>query len=417
MLGQAVNTATWALDLVALRGMRRVGGRRASATASTLHGMPEVHRLSRRDARRIAVTAQALTKRRPSDLFDVVRRLTMLQLDLTSAVAPSADLVLWSRLGTGYDPEDLANALAGQELIELRGMIRPPEDIALFTAEMAAWPEPGRGPHGELKDWEVEIAEWVRDNDECRRDVLEHLRADGPLPTAELPDTIVRPWRSSGWNNNKTVSMLLDKMVQRGEVAVSAREGRKQLWDLAERVYPDDPPVPLEETFVRRAERRLSALGIARATGTEIPGEQNTVGEVGERASIDSVRGEWRVDPAYLPGNADGIDAFEGRAALLSPLDRLVFDRKRMTEIFDFDYQLEMYKPAAKRRWGYYALPVLYGDRLVGKLDATADRKEGVLRVDALHEDQPFAKTMRTAVEREIRDLAAWLGLEVLRLG
>ena len=93
---------------------------------------------------------------------------------------------------------------------------------------------------------------------------------------------------------------------------------------------------------------------------------------------------------------------FSGRAALLSPLDRLVYDRKRMVELFEFDYQLEMYKPAAKRRWGYWAMPILYGDRLVGKLDATADPKAGVLRVDAIHQDVPFSAAMAKAVDREI---------------
>ena len=99
---------------------------------------------------------------------------------------------------------------------------------------------------------------------------------------------------------------------------------------------------------------------------------------------------------------------------MLSPLDRLVFDRKRMSEIFEFDYQLEMYKPAAQRRWGYWAMPVLYGDRLVGKVDATTDLRQGVLRVDAIHQDVPFTKTMAAKVTRELTDLAAWLDVELL---
>ena len=100
---------------------------------------------------------------------------------------------------------------------------------------------------------------------------------------------------------------------------------------------------------------------------------------------MDGVRGEWRVDPSLLDL------PFEGRAALLSPMDRLLHDRKRMTEIFEFDYVLEMFKPVAARRWGYYALPVLVGDRLVGKLDATAGRE--VLQVHALHLDDPCPPT------------------------
>ncbi|HEX8305798.1 MAG TPA: crosslink repair DNA glycosylase YcaQ family protein [Jatrophihabitans sp.] len=132
------------------------------------------------------------------------------------------------------------------------------------------------------------------------------------------------------------------------------------------------------------------------------------VGEVGEPAVIEGVRGQWRVDPALLgqPFRGDG-------AALLSPLDRLVYDRKRMAELFEFDYQLEVFKPVAKRRRGYYALPILYGDRLVAKVDATADRAAGALRVDAIHQDVPFGKTMASAAHREVKDLARWLDLDL----
>ncbi|MDT4981335.1 MAG: uncharacterized protein QOG07_3214, partial [Pseudonocardiales bacterium] len=144
-----------------------------------------------------------------------------------------------------------------------------------------------------------------------------------------------------------------------------------------------------------------------RMKGPECPVEPGDVSEVGEPAVVEGVKGTWRVDPAQLG------QPFNGRAALLSPIDRLVYDRKRMEELFEFDYQLEMYKPAAKRRWGYFALPILYGDRLVGKVDATADHKSGVLRVDAVHQDVPFIKTVARAIDREINDLAHWLELEL----
>ena len=361
-----------------------------------------VHKLSRQDARRIAVRAQLLDGHRPTELLDVVRHLTMLQLSPTDAVAPSADLVAWSRLGSRYSRLELKNALEGRALLELLGMIRPSEDLALYRAQMAEWP--GRG---ELRDWRHHVAGWVRANDACRLDILDRLCSSGPLPTRELPDTCKVPWESTGWTNNRNVSRLLEFMVQRGEVAVAGRNGSDRLWDLASRVYPDDPVVPVEEALRARDELRLRALGIARAQGPDCSIEPTAVGEAGEPAVVEGVRGTWRVDASLLD------QPFTGRAALLSPIDRLVYDRKRLAELFESDYQLEMYKPAAKRRWGYFALPILYGDRLVGKLDATAERKAGVLRVNAIHQDVSFDQAMDAAVHDEIEDLARWLELEL----
>ena len=125
---------------------------------------------------------------------------------------------------------------------------------------MAEWPGAG-----ELREWQEDVRDWVIANNDCRRDILERLRADGPLPTSELPDTCVVPWASSGWNNNRNVRMMLDKLVQRGEVAAAGGTGRDRLWDLASRIYPDDPVPPVEEARRLRDERRLSSLGIARA--------------------------------------------------------------------------------------------------------------------------------------------------------
>jgi uncharacterized protein YcaQ len=369
--------------------------------------MSPVHQLTRLDARRVAVRAQLLTAGRPTDLLEVVRHLGVLQADPATAVAPSAELVVWSRLGSSYRFGGVAAAQEAGDLVELDMMLRPAEDLALFRAEMAAWP--GEGP---LKDWQEDQRDWLAANDECRREILAKLHDEGPLPARDLPDTTLVPWQSSGWNDARNVRMLLGLLVRRGEAAVAGTDGRDRLWDLAERVYPDDPVVPAEGALRARGVRRLRALGIARAKSAEMPaGEQNYVGEVGEPAVVEGVRGQWRVDPAYLD------DDFAGRTALLSPLDRLVIDRKRMAELFAFDYQLEMFKPAAKRRWGYWAMPILHADRLVGKLDATAERDAGVLRVDAVHQDGDWTKAMRAAVDREVRDLAHWLDLEPVRSG
>ncbi len=362
-----------------------------------------VHELSRQAARRIAVRAQLLDGTRPTELVDVVRHLSLLQIDPTAAVAPNADLVAWTRLGSSYSPAELAAALESRALVELRAMIRPAEDLALYRADMAHWESAERG---QLPGWRASTRDWVRANDACRRDILERLGSAGPLPSRELPDSCAVPWASTGWTNNRNVTQLLEFMVQRGEVAIAGRRGPVRLWDLATRVYPDDPVVPGEKAVRIRNERRLHALGIARARGPECAVEPLDVDEAGEPAVVEGVRGTWRVDPAQLGR------PFSGRAALLSPFDRLVHDRKRMVELFEFDYQLEMYKPAAQRRWGYFALPILYGDRLVGKLDATADRKAGVLRVDAIHQDVTFTTTMTAAVNREIDDLARWLDLD-----
>jgi hypothetical protein len=268
---------------------------------------------------------------------------------------------------------------------------------------MARW---DRAERGEINGWRAGWRDWVRSNDAGRLGILARLRESGPLPSRELPDTCAVPWQSSGWTNNRNVTKLLEFMEQRGDVAVAGRAGSERLWDLAERVYPSAPAIPPAEARRIRDERRLRALGIARARAPECPVEPADVGEAGEPAVVEGVKGTWRVDPAQLG------QPFTGRAALLSPFDRLVHDRKRTTELFGFDYQLEIYKPVAKRRWGYFALPILYGDCLVGKLDATADREAGVLRVNAIHPDVPFTPEMTGEITREIEDLASWLGLE-----
>src|SRR5436189_1999176 len=357
-----------------------------------------MHRLTKAQARRIAVRARLLDAPRPTDLLSVVQRLTLLQIDPTASIAPSADLVAWSRLGSPYEPDHLRQAVEeDRTLFERDALVRPIGDLGLHLAGAAAWPDYER------------TRVWLRENDRFRRDVLDLLGSSGPLTSRDIPDTSVVPWASTGWTNNRNVTQMLECLMMRAEVAIAGRVGRERLWDLPERVYPADVVVPsVEEAEQAKNERRLASLGIARQKRPATPIEPVHVGEAGEPAVVEGTKGEWRVDPAALG------EGFDGRTALLSPFDRLVYDRARALELFEFEYALEMYKPAAKRRWGYFALPILHGDRLVGKLDATADRKASVLRVHAIHEDVTFTRAITRGVQRELEDLASWLGLDAV---
>jgi uncharacterized protein YcaQ len=347
-----------------------------------------VIRLDREQARRIAVRAQLLDHRRTGSVAEVVDELTLLQVDPTAAIAPSVDLVLWSRLGDGYEHSDLTFALETERsLAELSSYVRAMDDIGLLLAV---------APH----DLHPTIHEWLGANQRFRSDVLGLLDAEGPRTAAEIPDTCEVPWASSGWNNDKNVNRLLEVLTLMGDVAITGRRGNLRVYDLPERVYPSDLDVPAYDDARAALDRReLAALGIARSG----PGED---------AIVEGCDGSWRVDPDAV---AAVDSACAGRCAFLSPFDRLVHDRERALDLFDFEYVLEMYKPAASRRWGYFALPVLHGDRLVGKLDAKADRKAGLLRVHALHEDVPWEPEVGDAVDAELTALADWLGMGLTR--
>jgi uncharacterized protein len=200
-------------------------------------------------------------------------------------------------------------------------------------------------------------------------------------------------------------------LMMRGLVAIAGQQDGQRMWDLAERVYPEGlPEIPYDEAWVQRKDRQLRAIGIGRAKAPRMPEQPKTLGPAGLPATIEGSDIPWRVHPDALAWRDDD---FTGRTALLSPFDRLVTDRERILGIFGFDYALEMFKPKATRRWGYFPLPILHGDELVGKLEATADRAPAVLRIVRIHEDVPFTPEMTEAVDTEIGALARWLGLRV----
>jgi uncharacterized protein len=313
--------------------------------------------LTQEQARRIAVRAQLLDGS-ASGVLDTVRRLGFLQLDPTSRVARSHLLVLWSRLGV-YDPAELDRLLWEEKsLFEWNAFIYPIEDLPLYRARMR------RFAQGENTS-ERQIREWLRLNERFRRSILRQLRRRGPLLSRELADESVRLWESAGWTGNRSVSQMLELLNARGEVAVVGRKGGQRLWDLADRWYPPAETVRHAEAERRLAAKRMRSLGIAR-TGPDEP------------AHVRGVAGAWVVDGDSLE-HAD--DPVPEKTTLLSPFDRLIHDRERAEALFGFRYRMEIYVPKTQRQYGYFVLPVLRGDRLVGRIDPEYDRRAGVLRV------------------------------------
>jgi len=353
------------------------------------------HELTRDQARRIVVRAQLLDAQRPGDVVEVAEQLTYIKIDPTATIAPCEHTVLWSRIGWSYEAGQVRKAVEQDRLLfEFDGAFRPVSMLPLIL--------PAARPRRES------TRQWLEANARFRRDVLARLRADGPLPAADIPDTAQVSRPPDGWSGSNQVPIMLDVLLRQGEVAVTRREGRHRVWDLAERVYPTDLPTYDDDEATRlRHERTLQAAGIARE------GDRwwNAVGTAGEPARVEGSRWKFRVDPEALQA-LDEDDG--GRVAFLNPYDGLLFDRPRLKEIFEFEYVLEQFKPKPQRTYGFFAHPILMGDRFVGMLDAEVDREREALRVNAVHEFLPFEPEEDEMVRAEIAELAEWLGLGVL---
>lgn len=349
--------------------------------------------LTRDDARRIAVQAQLLDARRAGDVVEVAETLGAIKIDPTSTIAPAEHSILWSRIGLGYDPIQLSKAVEMDRLLfEFDGSFLPMSLLPLMLPTMRRWPQ------------RASNRQWLEANDSFRSDVLARVRAEGPLLASDIPDTAtVTRATESGWYGSNQVVHMLDFLMRQGEIAIVGRQGRHRRWDLAERVYPQDlPEYSLEEAERMLQERRLQAAGIAKQKSPWTP-----IGEVGEPATVEGSSWKFRVDPEALTALDDEPG---GRVAFLNPYDGMLFDRPRLKEIFEFEYVLEQFKPKPQRKYGFFAYPILMGDRFVGMLDAAVGEE---LVVNAIHEFLPFEAEEEEMVRSEIAELAEWLGVEV----
>jgi len=389
-------------------------------------------------ARRLFLTRQRLTgpplaaDPGPEAIMEVAGDLASLQLDPINVVARSHRLVLWSRLG-GYDPADL-EALLWRErrLFEYwthAAAIVCTGDYPIHSLLMRRYPS-DRHTHNRR------LRAWLAANQALRRSILRQLRADGPLPTRALEDRSSTAWQSSGWTAGRNVDRMLDVLWTQGRIMVAGRQGQQRVWDLAERWLPPWAPTrrPPEREVVRlAAQRSLRALGVATArdidrhfTAARYPGLAAVLAGLERSGRIERVRlatdgtewpGPWYVHADDLP-LLERLRAgdWQPRTTLLSPFDNLCIDRERTERLFGFHYRMEIYVPKAARRYGYYVLPVLAGDRFVGRVDPAMDRRRGRLVVNAIHPEPAAPAEAGPALATALERLAAFLGADGVEL-
>jgi uncharacterized protein YcaQ len=376
-------------------------------------------RFSIETARAMLLAAQGLNsapkRTTKDDVREIIRKMGVLQIDSISVVARSPYLVLWSRLGS-YEPRWLDELLAEGALFEYwshAACFIPIEDYGLYRRLMIEGGDKTRS--------------WMRAHHEEIQHVMEHISENGPVRSAEFART---DGRAGGWWEWKPEKWALEHLFAAGELMISRRENFHRVYDLRERVLAnalsdwEDALAPTEQE-VRRALalKAVRALGVALARWvpdyfrTPKKGVAALLEELAEEGSL--LRAKIEDEPAYVhPGNAELAEKIlsgglrPSVTTLLSPFDPVVWDRARALELFGFEYKIEVYTPAARRRYGYYSLPILHGGALVGRLDAKAHRKQGTFEVKAIHlePDAVVNNDLVSGLAGALRSCAGWHG-------
>ena len=378
----------------------------------------EPRSISLRRARQVAVNAQLLSAPRPRSILEVVERLGSVQMDPTRTVARTEHLVFWSRLGRRFRVAELERLLwQERSLFEYRAFIFPTSEYTVHRETMRRYPSTTATRHEYIRTY-------LRENQAFRRYVLSRLRREGPLATRAFEDRSAEGWHTGGWNDDgRNTSMMLEVLWAKGEVMIAGRAGQERVWDLAERRLPaDGTRLGSGEEARRLLDTQLRALGIAKVNrfgvtfeGARPPGWERAL------AALEREGRAVRVMVEGLPGerwaHGEVLDRpFRGRTVLLSPFDRLIHDRARAEELFGFLFRLEIYVPKAKREYGYFVMPILHGDRVVGRLDPVFDRAANVLRVQGVFVEADAPSSAWPAIRKQLDDLAAWVGADGVEL-
>lgn len=388
------------------------------------------------EARRLAVASQLLAGKRPlrtrRGILETIRTLRHLQIDPTAAVAPSHLLVLWSRLGP-YDPADLDALVRTGYLFEYRAFLYPVEEYAVHARRMRDF---GLWLRGE-GIWPRRVRDFMEKNRNLRGQILTRLRREGPLLSRQFEGRAIVPWRSQGWYSGTHISRMLEFLEWQGLIMVAGRLDGQRLWDLTERVLPDRAPrerISKREFDLRVAERMLRAAGVVRARGNSWEWGR---GRPSASALAALVR-EGRAEPVeindglrtlsgrwYVSSDAQALlerlrkGAWRPRTTLLSPFDTFINDRERTEELFGFRFRLEIYVPKGKRQYGYFVMPILHGDRLIGRVSPAMLRDQGRLVIEAIYAepDAPTDRATGRAVADAIKELATFLGAREITYG
>ncbi|RKP45197.1 winged helix-turn-helix domain-containing protein [Trinickia fusca] len=383
-------------------------------------------------ARTLHLAAQGLLtpprrKAVKDDVIAAIRRMAQLQIDTIHVVARSPYFVLFSRLGP-YEPQWLDEHLAEGQLFEYwshEACFVPIEDYGLLRHRML-------DPHGMGLGWKYP-ADWHRRHRKEIDKLLAHVRDTGPVRAADFTRA---KGNGNGWWDWKPEKRHLETLFTLGKLMVLERRNFHRVYDVAERVLPEwddarDLPAP-EQALRTLVARTCAALGVARADWIadyyrlERRQYQEELHALADRGALRVLRVEGWKEDVFVPIEFDALidDAAQGRlrssvTTLLSPFDPVVWDRKRASKLFDFDYAIECYTPAPKRKYGYFCLPILHRGRLIGRIDAKAHRASGIFELKSIHLEPGvrIGTALLKDVRRAITRCAQWHGTPELAIG